>query len=73
MIMNKNVDLVKTQAVEDDSFRIEEYRLSFMVDNQKYNDLFYRVYINDVFSNYLYKGMELDTLEEVSNEIYKRS
>lgn len=72
MIMNKNVDLVKTQAVEDGSFRIEEYRLSFMVGNQKYNDLFCRVYINDVFSNYLYRGMELDTLEEVSNEIYKR-
>ena len=73
MIMNKNVDLVKTQEVVDGSFRIEEYRLSFMVGNQKYNGLFCRVYINGVFSNYLYKGMELDTLEEVSNEIYKRS
>lgn len=71
--MNKNVDLVKTQTVEDGKFKIEEYRLSFMVGNQKYNDLFCRVYIDDMFSNYLYNGMELETLEEVSNEIYKRS
>ena len=70
--MNKDVDLVKTQSVEDGDFRIEEYRLSFMVGNQKYNDLFCRVYVCDAFAHYLYKGMELDTLEEVSNEIYKR-
>ena len=71
--MNKNVDLVKTQTVEDGKFKIEEYRLSFMVGSQKYNDLFCRVYMDGVFSNYLYNGMELETLEEVSNEIYKRS
>ena len=66
--MNKNVDLVKTQSVEDGDFRIEEYRLSFMVGNQKYNDLFCRVYIYGTFAHYIYKGMELETLEEVSNE-----
>ena len=71
--MNRNVDLVKTQTIEDGKFKIEEYRLSFMVGNQKYNDLFCRVYLNGAFAHYIYKGMELETLEEVSSEIYKRS
>ena len=38
-----------------------------------YVDTFFRVYYQGSFTHYLYKGMELETLEEVSNEIYKRS
>ena len=38
-----------------------------------YVDTFFRVYYKGSFTHYLYKGMELETLEEVSNEIYKRS
>ncbi|WAX10504.1 hypothetical protein BV283P1_00051 [Phocaeicola phage BV283P1] len=71
--MEKNLDLTKTQSLTDCQFVIEEFKLKFQAMGNVYVDTFFRVYYQGSFAHYLYKGMELGTLEEVSNEIYKRS
>lgn len=71
--MEKNLDLTKTQILSDCNFTIEEFKLKFQTMGNVYVDTFFRVYCRGSFVHYLYKGMELGTLEEVSNEIYKRS
>lgn len=71
--MEKNLDLTKTQSLTDCQFVIEEFKLKFQAMGNVYVDTFFRVYYQGSFTHYLYKGMELGTLEEVSNEIYKRS
>ena len=71
--MEKNLDLTKTQTLSDYNFTIEEFKLKFQTMGNVYVDTFFRVYYRGSFTHYLYKGMELETLEEVSNEIYKRS
>lgn len=71
--MEKNLDLTKTQTLSDCNFTIEEFKLKFQTMGNVYVDTFFRVYYRGSFAHYLYKGMELETLEEVSNEIYKRS
>ena len=71
--MTRDLDLTKVQTLEDCNFKIEEYRLKFEVDGRIYVRTFQRVYLNGSFIHYLYNGMECDTLEEVKNEIHKRS
>jgi hypothetical protein len=71
--MEKNLDLTKTQSLTDCQFVIGESKLKFQAMGNVYVDTFFRVYYQGSFVHYLYKGMELGTLEEVSNEIYKRS
>ena len=70
--MEKNLDLTKTQTLLDYNFTIEEFKLKFQTMGNVYVDTFFRVYYRGSFTHYLYKGMELETLEEVSSEIYKR-
>ena len=71
--MEKNLDLTKTQTLSDYNFTIEEFKLKFQTMGNVYVDTFFRVYYRGSFMHYLYKGMELETLEEVSDEIHKRS
>ncbi|WAX10416.1 hypothetical protein BV185P1_00013 [Phocaeicola phage BV185P1] len=71
--MEKNLDLTKTQSLTDCQFVIEEFKLKFQAMGNVYVDTFFRVYYQGSFAHYLYNGMQFETLEEVSNEIHKRS
>ena len=71
--MEKNLDLTKTQTLSDYNFTIEEFKLRFQSMGNVYVDTFFRVYYRGSFVHYLYKGMQFETLEEVSDEIHKRS
>ena len=71
--MTVDLDLTKVQTLEDCDFKIEGYRLKFETDCVVYVRTFQRVYLHGSFIHYLYNGMECITLEEVKNEIHKRS
>ena len=71
--MTRDLDLTKIQTLEDCNFKIEEYRLKFETDGRIYSKTFQRVYLHGSFIHYLYNGMECTTLDEVKNEIHKRS
>nr|DAH65375.1 MAG TPA: hypothetical protein [Caudoviricetes sp.] len=71
--MTRDLDLTKVQTLEDCNFKIEEYLLKFETDDRIYVKTFQRVYLHGSFIHYLYNGMECATLDEVKNEIHKRS